>query len=182
MGSIRMVMLDGLTVADLLALRQGGFFEGAVVQLPSTGASVTALPVSAPVAQVVPPVAVPPSPELTIEQAATLAQAQAELAEYRAEKGAPVAQETRTEPVPGIDTTVAPVAPVISSSGLPSVAQLANCTKLRDAMQLLLDAGMGAADLVPYLESVREQVPLLGRISNIPERVARTLSVMQQGG
>lgn len=237
MGTIRMVMLDGLTVADLLALRQGGFFEGAAVQLPSTGgragvqlppAEVQAQTPSAhpPVAStgptmtvngrgvrvagssadagyagavVVPagalsagpvtaaPSAIEPPPELPPEQAALLAEFRAEAAAYRAEKGLPLAQDARSEDGAGIDPTPAPVAhpeapASISAAGLPSIDQLAACTKLRDVMQLLVEGGMAAGNLAAYLESVRDQVPLLQRISNISERVARTLSVMQQGG
>lgn len=237
MGTIRMVLLDGLTVADLLALRQGGFFEGAAVQLPSTSgragvqlppAEMQALTPSAPppvastgptmtvngrgvrvagssadagyagavvvpagVVSVAPataaPSAIEPPPELPPEQAALLVGFNAEIAAYKAEKGLPSAQDARTPAETGIDPTPAPVVPLeapatSSAAGLPSPAQLAGCTKLRDVMQLLVEGGMAAGDLAAYLESVRDQVPLLQRIQNIPERVARTLSVMQQGG
>lgn len=222
MGTIRMVMLDGLAVADLLALRQGGFFEGAEVRLPSTDgragiqlpppptevdvAAAAALPVERrpggwagdslnPGAALIAEQGMPaivrgggftlsgsPPVKLTAEQEATLAQARAELAEFRAEKAPAVAQDVRSEPMPTTDPSPPSVAPVSASSGLPSVAQLSACTKLRDVLQLLLEGGMASADLTGYLEGVRDQVPLLGRISNIGERVTRTLSVMGQGG
>lgn len=187
MGSIRMVMLDGLSVADLLALRTGGFFEGATVQLPlPSGASVTPVPVAAVAAPTVQPVAPAPAPvvaapapvapptppappiKLSAEQEALLAEVRKEAAEVRAELGLPPQEQPAPAP--------------ISSAGLPSVAQLAACTKLRDAMQLLIEGGMPTEELAAYLESVRDQVPLLGRISNIADRVSRTLSVMGQGG
>lgn len=234
MGSIRMVLLDGLSVADLLALRQGGFFEGAAVALPSTGEVVRAAPavvaghsvegpvsggsfrlvkpqaitvheppadsgvkvsVTAAVQEAVPtasysaPVAVPagalsvaaPTPE----QLALSAQIRQELAEIRAEHGLPPPSDARSGAESGIDPAPVPiVAPDAPTAGGPrpvTIDQLAACTKLRDLLQLLTDGGMATADLTPYLESVREQVPLLQRISNIGERVARTLSVMGAG-
>ena len=72
------------------------------------------------------------------------------------------------------EVEAAPARPV----GTVSLDQLGHCTKLRDVLQLLLDSGMSAGDLTAYLESVRDQVPLLTRIANIGERVSRTLSVM----
>lgn len=208
MGTIRMVMLDGLSVADLLALRQGGFFEGATMALTSTGgrASVQVPPageslpradvtVSGPAtvpAGVLPlhnPALVEPVVEpLTAAQQATLDLIRQEAAEYRAEKGMPALADNQMAPLSGNDASEVAIARPSATTatapdmvGMPSPAQLAHCTKLRDIMQLLLEGGLPAADLAEYLESVREQVPLLQRISNIPERVARTLSVMGQG-
>lgn len=213
MGSIRMVMLDGLAVADLLALRSGGFFEGATVQLPSTdgragvqlpatnrhpgdqgplpGSEVTGT-VTVPagmlkLASVTPAPKAAPTPEpapLPVEQQAALAEVQAELAAYRAEKGAGAPQDARTEATAGIDPTPAPVAAPAAptATGPVSPAQLAGFAKFRDVLQLLLDAGMAPGDLTAYLESVKGEVPLLQRIPDIGERVTRTLSVMGLGG
>lgn len=183
MGTIRMVMLDGLTVADLLALRQGGFFEGVEVRV----AQPSAAPITLPVQEVVQPVAEPveAAPVLTPEQVELLAVARQELADYRAESRARVAVEAPTEAPAGIDSSPAAVAhlepPAAVGGGLPSVGRLAACTKLRDVLQLLIEGGMPSTELAAYLESVKAEVPLLQRISNIGDRVSRTLEVMGSG-
>lgn len=194
MGSIRMVLLDGLTVADLLALRQGGFFEGAEVRLASGDtASPNRAPLVIPVQEVVQPVAVPvvpaaaaEEPSLTPEQQAALVDVRRELAEYRVERGLPPAAEAPSEPRSGIsptaDPVIAPEPAALVTAGLPSVVRLAACTKLRDVLQLLIEGGMPSSELAGYLESVKAEVPLLQRISNISDRVARTLEVMGTGG
>lgn len=189
---IRMVLLDGLTVADLLALRQGGFFEGAEVRLAQGSAAPTLAPVVIPVQEVVKPVPVPvvsvaepAESALSPEQQALLATAQAELAEYRAEKGLPSVVAVRAEALTGTESISAPIVDpepaTITAAGLPSVARLAGCTKLRDVLQLLVEGGMPSSELAGYLESVKGEVPLLQRIQNIPDRVARTLEVMGTG-
>lgn len=195
MGTIRMVMLDNLSVSDLLVLKAGGFFTGTVVPLTSgvpTGLTISAEGLPPPVVeQRVPPrapVVAEPAPTeapvveappvlkalkeqpLPPDQEALLEQFKREAAEYRAEKA------EAGEPIPEVETPAPVAAPTLR--GPVTVDQLSTCTKLRDVLQLLLDGGMAAAELTGYLEGVREQVPLLQRISNIGDRVSRTLSVM----
>jgi hypothetical protein len=60
----------------------------------------------------------------------------------------------------------------------PDVATLATFTKFRDVVQHLLDSGVVADDIAKVCDGIKEQVPLLQRIPNLEERVARTLEVM----
>jgi hypothetical protein len=56
--------------------------------------------------------------------------------------------------------------------------KLVTFTKLRDLVQYITDAGIPVEGVREFCESMKEQVPLLSRIGDIPGRVERTLLVM----
>lgn len=59
-----------------------------------------------------------------------------------------------------------------------SIDTLLGFTKLRDLIQYVVSTGIPASGVIAFCESMKGEVPLLQRISNIPERVTRTLEVM----
>lgn len=59
-----------------------------------------------------------------------------------------------------------------------SVETLLTFTKLRDLLQYVIQCGIPAAGASDFCESMKAEVPLLQRISNIGDRVQRTLEVM----
>jgi hypothetical protein len=59
-----------------------------------------------------------------------------------------------------------------------SVDRLAGFTKLRDLIQYAIECGIPAEGMAAFCEGVKAEVPLLSRISNIADRVQRTLEVM----
>lgn len=174
--AMRCLVLEDVTVAELLALKAGGFFEGGSETVPVSP------PISERPAPVVkaPPAPVPDQQLTRYRPVPVEAVTEAPIEASPAPVEAPV-------PAPVVEAPPAPVAapvevPPVAPGAMPSIEQLAVCTKLRDVLQLLLDGGLPAADLTPYLEMVKPEVPLLQRISNIGDRVTRTLSVMGQGG
>ena len=59
-----------------------------------------------------------------------------------------------------------------------SVETLLGFTKLRDLIQYVVTSGIDPAGVAAFCESIKDEVPLLQRITNIEERVGRTLEVM----
>jgi hypothetical protein len=59
-----------------------------------------------------------------------------------------------------------------------SIDALLGFTKLRDLIQYVVSTGIHPTGVAAFCESMKNEVPLLQRISNIEERVTRTLEVM----
>ncbi len=59
-----------------------------------------------------------------------------------------------------------------------SIDTLLSFTKLRDLIQYVVSTGIHPTGVAAFCESMKNDVPLLQRITNIEERVTRTLEVM----
>ena len=113
------------------------------------------------------------------------------------EKPLPPAIEVAASPVavpivdPAVAAPTAPQEPVVAPPAPPAPAAtkvpvpggyieaLQRCSKLRDVISVMRDLGIeGEAALVAECEAKKADVPTLRAISNIKDRVARTLAIM----
>lgn len=87
---------------------------------------------------------------------------------------------TPPEPAPAAPEPEAPRAAPPADGAVPS--ELLSARKLRDVLAYFIEQGTTDEDgLVSECERMKGQVPVLGRIANLNERVKRTLEVMDRG-
>lgn len=182
---IRMVILDGLTADDVLKLKHGGFFDGVQVPMPAgvTGKEATLKVKDEPGVERVREVPVVLGDKL---DPAELANTSETMKPVRTKK--PKVEEPTPEPVPTPSEVIqqtkdVELAEKERDDGAPDTGgidpeKLASFTKLRDIIQYVIDSGIAPAGVATFCEGVKADVPLLSRIPNIAERVARTLEVM----
>lgn len=94
-----------------------------------------------------------------------------------APKGAPVVEEAPVEQEAATSEESAP----LDSAELPE--ELTSAVRLRSVLGYLLDNGFDAdvMSLTMECERIKKQVPVLSRITNLQERISRTISVMDVG-
>lgn len=196
---IRMVLLDNLTPEDLLKLKHGGFFDGVQVPMPAgvTGKEATLKVKDEPGVERVREVPVVLGDKL---DPAELANTSESMKPVKTKK--PKVEEPKPEPVPTSSEVIQQTKDVEQAekardearemerkanaefaAGEPDTGgidpeKLASFTKLRDIIQYVIDSGIAPAGVATFCEGVKADVPLLSRIPNIAERVARTLEVM----
>lgn len=86
-------------------------------------------------------------------------------------------QPVAAAPKPAVPAPVAK-APTAAPSNV-DIPALASKSKLRDILSALLKSGYDSPEkLIAVCEQIKDQVPVLGRIAEISERVPRTLEVM----
>lgn len=183
---IRMVLLDNLTPEDLLKLKHGGFFDGMATPMPTgvTGKEATLRVKEQPVVlgEKLDPSELSNTSETLAKKVVIQPQPQPSMvkAESAQESAPSVREEARASSAGPAPVSVPESAPTRNDTSL-DIAAMTSFTKLRDVLQYVIEQGIPVAGVVEFCEQIKSEVPLLQRISNLPDRVTRTLEVMGHG-
>lgn len=184
---IQMVVMEGLTVEDVLKLRAGGFFDSSNRQAHAVGApaEVGGQQVTLNIRDDDPPPLMKPTDAVVEElrEAKLKRHTKAEMEVSRASESTSTTTPAGATDLPGI-MTGGPNVRTPPSLGGPRPGgsidfdKLAGMVKLREVLEHLTSAGVPAAGLLAECERVKDRVPLLTKIADLAPRIERAISVM----